>query len=76
MRFLKIIVKNAENWQGRNKLVRLADGRRLRGRIFPEFTVFIPKTVNISPNLAFGWRENSFGRTKSFRGGGGAPKWL
>ena len=50
--------------QGRNaqvRRVRLADGRRLRGRIFPEFTVFIPKNREY---LA------QFGGTKSFRGWG------
>ena len=41
--------------QGRNAQVRrvhLADGRRLRGRIFPEFTVFIPKTSEYLAQLS------------------------
>ena len=48
--------------------VRLADGHRLRGRIFPEFTVFIPKNREYLAQLSVrSTREKNEG-TKSFRG--------
>ena len=54
--------------QGRIEQVRLADGRRLRGLIFPEFTVFIPK--NRENLIAFGRREKKLGY-KKLQGGEG-----
>ena len=57
--------------QGRNeqvRRVRLADGRRLRGRIFPEFTVFIPKNREYLAQLSVRSTRIFFGATKRFMG--------
>ena len=48
------------------------DGRHLRGRIFPEFTVFIPKNREyMSRNLSFDRHGKKFGVQKA---SGGAKK--
>ena len=60
-------------YQGRNeqvRKVRLADGRRLRGRIFPEFTDFIPKNLEYLPQISVRSTRKNFWGHKKLQGWG------
>ena len=50
--------------------VRLADGRRLRGRIFPEFTDFIPKNLEYLPKISVRSTRKKFWGHKKLQGWG------